>query len=307
MNFIDKEDFKQDDILKIIESKLEESINIEFKNSKALSNDKMVKKEISKDISAFANSDGGIIFYGIDEENHVASNVSFVDGNEFSKEWLENIIISTIQQKIENLKIIPVRFDGDIKKTIYVVKIPKSLNSPHINADKKYYRRHNFQSVPMEEYDVRSSYLKSHDCQVEVEGVFFKSLGIKNNCYQIRVEIHIVNHNYGIAEKYKIACDIINGSNYSISFDNSTDYNVTHKEHCWKVSSNRTIAIFQNEILNALSFNLIIKENNFEEAVNDMKLNVIIYSLEVLSQTEYNIGNTLLEMKKGIDDEKASY
>lgn len=43
-------------------------------------------------------------------------------------------------------------------QTIYIVKIPYSYNTPHISKDKKYYKRYNFESVPMEEYEVRQLY-----------------------------------------------------------------------------------------------------------------------------------------------------
>src|SRR5690606_1312443 len=129
MDILENEDFTPLTIENIIKNNLEESINIEFKSSGALSKQESVKKEISKDVSAFANSDGGIIIYGIEENKHVASKLSFIDGNIFTKEWIENIIISTIQPKIDNLKIIPVRFEDDIKKSVYVLKIPKSNNS----------------------------------------------------------------------------------------------------------------------------------------------------------------------------------
>lgn len=69
----------------IIDNEIEESIHIDFKRSESLSKTDLAKKEISKDISAFANSDGGIIIYGIEEINHKASNFSFVDGNIFHK------------------------------------------------------------------------------------------------------------------------------------------------------------------------------------------------------------------------------
>ncbi len=85
MNLLEQEDFSEESILNIIKSNLEESINIEFKSAKALSKENSVKKEISKDVSAFANSDGGIIFYGIDELNHIATSISYIDGNIFTK------------------------------------------------------------------------------------------------------------------------------------------------------------------------------------------------------------------------------
>ena len=89
-NLLDKTEFTQQDILDIISSRTEESINIDFKDARALSS--RDGKEISKDVSAFANSDGGLIFYGINEDNHVATDVSFVDGNKYNKEWLERLL-----------------------------------------------------------------------------------------------------------------------------------------------------------------------------------------------------------------------
>ncbi len=141
-----------------ITNQIEESIHIEFKSKDALARSDSMKKEVSKDVAAFANSDGGIIIYGIEERNHKAYELSFVDGNEFTKEWLEQIISSTIQRNIPDLEIHPIRKNGDIDKTIYVVQIPISIEAPHISRDKRYYKRFNFESVFMEEYEVRQLY-----------------------------------------------------------------------------------------------------------------------------------------------------
>jgi len=88
--------------------------------------------EIVKDVSSFANSAGGMIIYGIKELNHVADSFTFIDGNIYTKEWIEQVIQSGIQRKIEGLKIFPVRFDDNIEKSIYVIKIPESFSAPHI-------------------------------------------------------------------------------------------------------------------------------------------------------------------------------
>jgi len=180
-NILDKTEFSQANILAIINSRTEESINTDFKGARALSSGD--GKEISKDVSAFANSDGGSIFYGINEINHIATELSFVDGKKYNKEWLENKITSNIQQRIHSILIILVRFGDEIGKTIYVVKIPKSSNTPHINSfDNKYYRRFNFKSVPMEEYEVRDSYLRISQSNVEIESLSVK-LANSDNFY----------------------------------------------------------------------------------------------------------------------------
>ncbi|MCD9015178.1 AlbA family DNA-binding domain-containing protein [Parachryseolinea silvisoli] len=60
-NFFDKTDFSFDDIRSLINNEVEESIHLDFKDAAALDKSDRKKDEISKDISAFANSDGGII------------------------------------------------------------------------------------------------------------------------------------------------------------------------------------------------------------------------------------------------------
>ena len=83
------ETYNIETIKSFINNEIEESIHIEFKSSGALSKKDNEKKEVSKDVSAFANSDGGIIIYGIEEKNHKANDFSFIDGNEYTKEWLK--------------------------------------------------------------------------------------------------------------------------------------------------------------------------------------------------------------------------
>ena len=50
-----------------ITSEIEESLTLEYKSAEALDRNETKKKEITKDVSAMANSAGGIIVYGISE------------------------------------------------------------------------------------------------------------------------------------------------------------------------------------------------------------------------------------------------
>jgi len=302
-NILDKTDFTEQDIHDIITSKFEESINIEFKSAGSLSQAPLVKKEISKDVSAFANSDGGLIFYGIAEENHVASELSFVDGNAFTKEWLENVITSNIQQRIENLKIIPVRFDNDISKTVYVIKIPKSPNRPHINGDKKYYRRYNFQSVAMEEYEVRDSYFKISESKVIIDNYLVKldkhQLLTDWDDYNFKIEVHVGNDGNFLADKYKIACIIYDA--HSVTISNNKKFNITHSaDGEYKISSIDSLPIFPNESLNVLEFDLIIPKNEFANFIEKTKFEFYLHSVgNDVTVTEPNITEL---MKQILDD-----
>lgn len=157
-------EWSQPDLVEMISSEQEESLHLEFKASEALQKTEGAKKEISKDISAFANSDGGTIIYGMVEKNHIAHEIdNGVDADAFSKEWLEQVINSRIQPRIEGIRINPISVSGS--RNIYCVYIPKSTR-PHQAADKRFYKRFNFQSVPMEEYEIRDIYNRQEKPQV---------------------------------------------------------------------------------------------------------------------------------------------
>ncbi|MFT4678383.1 MAG: hypothetical protein ACI9RU_003123 [Litorivivens sp.] len=157
----------------LIHSRAEESIHIEFKAAGALEFTDSKKKEIAKDVSAMANSDGGVIIYGLSEIDHVAKEFSFVDGNVFSKEWLEQVINSKIKRRIPEINIDVIRIGNKIAQSLYVVRIPRSSEAPHMASDGRYYKRFNFESVFMNEYEVRDLFRRVEETQLKLLPVEF--------------------------------------------------------------------------------------------------------------------------------------
>src|SRR5687768_442894 len=107
--------FTQEDIDRYISTNAEESSHLEFKRGDALQKSDQAKFNIGKDVSAFANADGGILIYGIEEKDYKANNLFFVNGNEITKEWLEEVVNSRVQKKINGLKIDPIRYNNKIE------------------------------------------------------------------------------------------------------------------------------------------------------------------------------------------------
>lgn len=139
------------DINNLIVDQVQESIHLDYKESPAV--DKTKRNEIAKDVSAFANSDGGMLIYGIVESNNLPVRMdSGVDHTQYSREWLEQVISSNINPRIDDIRIAAIQISAG--RSVYAVKIPKSLRGPHQAPDKKYYKRFNFQSVPMEDYEI---------------------------------------------------------------------------------------------------------------------------------------------------------
>lgn len=152
----------------VVSAKTTESLTMEFKASGALDNADAKKNEISKDVSSLANSAGGTIIYGMEEDGHCASGLdNGVDLKLYPKEWLENIVISRIHRRVDNVKIwqVPAKTAG---RGYFVVEIPQSTRAPHQASDKRFYKRHNFQSVPMEEYEIRDIALRGSAPDLEI-------------------------------------------------------------------------------------------------------------------------------------------
>ena len=279
MDFFEKEEYNIDDITALIDNEAEESVHLDFKAAGALSKDDKKKTEIAKDVSAFANSDGGIIVYGIEEQEHKAHALSYIDGNTYTKEWLEQVIQDNIQRRIEGLEIFPIRNNGDITKSIYIVKIPRSSNTPHMSADKCYYKRNNFRSVKMEEYEVRDLFYRESTPNLLITSYRFYIKMKTQDFTQFGFVAQIANSSNTIATMYKLNCYIINYTRYdSVSWDRmESDMNYTLLDnHRMKIFQLGKYPLFPNEAIDMLRFSLDIKRENVEAFINNATIELLL-------------------------------
>lgn len=287
----------------LINNEIEESINIEFKSAEALSKVDSKKKELSKDVSAMANSNGGIIVYGINEVNHKADSISFVNGNEFSKEWIEQVISSTIQRNIPELKIFPIREGGDMDKTIYIVQIPESTEAPHICKDKKFYKRYNFESVAMEEYEVRQLYGRRIKSILKLKGYNISYINNEDRYSLFTLQVDVINVGEKYESNYKVNVyfegpvgdvdvswrtdGVYRNNNYTLLSPNKL-----------KITANASSTIYPNESLNVIRFDFKIKSMNVEEVLKTLNVSFKLY----YSNGEDDITTDLTNLYETIKD-----
>ena len=151
-------EFTKEYLTQLIADQIEESSTLEYKAADSLGRSDGKKREITKDVSALANAAGGILIYGIREHgdaerSHLPDVLDSVDQSTFSKEWLDQIV-SLIQPRVDGLRIIPIHVGPGVADYCYVVDIPQG-STAHQALDRRYYKRRNFESTPMEDYEIR--------------------------------------------------------------------------------------------------------------------------------------------------------
>ena len=280
LDLFDKTEFTYDDIEKLIEVGYEESIHLDFKDARALDKSEKKKDEIAKDVSSFANSDGGIIIYGVNELDHKANSISFVDGVEYTKEWLENVINSRIQRRIPGVIIYPIRKDGDLKQTIYLVHVPNSDDKPHLTSSKHYYRRYNFSAVLMEEYEIRDAFYRKRSSKLAFNRITcVKNVNGRETEYSFITTI--ANDSKVVEDTYKVNVyfETTILAHIHVSWEKETnriDYRQM-TESRFKVSATGMMPIFPDETMDVRRWTMRMPTCMTHEFENNTSIEVIVY------------------------------
>lgn len=136
------------DITKLIENKVQESTILDYKQEIGSN------KELCKDISSFANSEGGKIIYGVSEVNEVPKDIMWLNksGN---KERIQQVISAGIRPHLK-IRIYSIENPEDDTKEIVVVDVPAGQSRPYrVEATKKRYCRENTVSGPVDLSEAR--------------------------------------------------------------------------------------------------------------------------------------------------------
>lgn len=188
---------KFEDIENLISAKIRESEVLEYKNANKKFSDKD-KNEIAKDVSAMANSNGGVIIYGVDTDRNDKTMPIKISGvHPDNIESFDRVVNSQIKRDIKGIQKKILSKDSI---SVMVIFIPQSEDSPHQSlADKRYYRRSLTESIPMEHDIVELHFgrrlgpileLEVVDIDKKIDNLFFKEDGFSE---PLRLRLNIYN------------------------------------------------------------------------------------------------------------------
>jgi predicted HTH transcriptional regulator len=116
-------DWDEARLLAYIADGIEESQTLEYKGADSLGRPNSLKDEITKDVSAMANAAGGVLIYGMSEyrepdKKHLPEKLDAINRQEFSREWLEQVI-GNIHPRISEVIISPVTLSSGPNHVAY--------------------------------------------------------------------------------------------------------------------------------------------------------------------------------------------
>jgi Putative DNA-binding domain len=169
-------------LTQLIAGQVEENPELEYKAAPALLREDPKTMEITKDVSSFANSNGGILIYGLAEDpsnRRMPGKIDPVDCKKYSNEWLEQIINSKIRPRIHGLKIHVIDIPECKDQVVYVLEIPKG-DTAHQAEDRRYYRRHNFTTEMLLDHEIRDIMGRQKNPQIRIDFEIAKQANLKS-------------------------------------------------------------------------------------------------------------------------------
>jgi len=141
-----------DDIKSLLDNKIPESDVLDYKEY-MVSDDELIKH-----VTAFANSNGGHIIFGIKESGKGGYPIAVngIESEKINKERIEQIILSNIFPRVQiKQKIIVTENENQF----LVIQIPNSAYRPHFNnKSQRFYKRFQFESIYMQEDEISNMY-----------------------------------------------------------------------------------------------------------------------------------------------------
>ncbi len=163
------------DIDSLVAEQATESAYLEFKRDLPVT-DNSAKNEFVADVSAFANSSGGDIVYGIDEVDGRAGRiVPFTTDADFEARRLQDILLNNVEPRLPGVQVQAVTVSGG---NVMVVRIPQSWAGPHrVKTNQHFYIRDNGRKRQLDVPEIRGLFLRSADQGKQVRDFRTERLG----------------------------------------------------------------------------------------------------------------------------------
>lgn len=147
-------------ITSLVEEQVSEGTYLDFKRDLP-TRDARGTNDLIADVSAFANSSGGDLLYGISENGEgQAAAVAPQPGNmDEEARRIQDVLMSNVEPRIPGIQVQSVTVAGGF---VLIVRVPQSWAGPHrVKSNLQFYVRENGRKRPLDVPEVRGLFLRS--------------------------------------------------------------------------------------------------------------------------------------------------
>ncbi|MFF1643222.1 helix-turn-helix domain-containing protein [Streptomyces sp. NPDC058246] len=129
------DDLTEADLQRAVENHIPEGVDLDWKKD-FYKGTEAAKKELAKDVSAMANTAGGMVVIGVDDgdQDHAHALAPFEPVPGRGEEWIRSVLANWIQPVVPNVGVRPVKSASEVGKIYWVLTVPPSPQVPHAVA-----------------------------------------------------------------------------------------------------------------------------------------------------------------------------
>ena len=164
------------DILKISQSDIERLINdqaqegpyLEYKRELPVAWNDAAKHELLADVTAFANSGGGDLLFGVEEDGDArATRISPLTGIKADTEVrrLQDLILNLSDPRMPGVQVHAIKVEAEGSSgTVIVIRVPQSWHGPHrVRTNQHFFIRDGLRKRQLDVPEIRSLFLRTED------------------------------------------------------------------------------------------------------------------------------------------------
>lgn len=156
-----------EDIRRALGDGVREGLQLEYKREVNTDN----SREWAADVTALANTAGGVIIVGVGDDDGRPGEVVGVNGSDVDglQQWMNSVIRDRVEPTLPGLSIEPVAVDGH---TVLAVAIPRSWAAPHLVRDRsrwQLFRRNSVGKYPVSDViELRGLFAQAEDVATRI-------------------------------------------------------------------------------------------------------------------------------------------
>ncbi|MES2973279.1 MAG: ATP-binding protein [Pseudomonadota bacterium] len=203
---IDKKDLE-----KIIQNAEAESLHLEFKRAAALGRSDGQKKELVKDVTGFANANGGLLIYGIAEGKQdgvvVATAFDPVLDETLNSDWIHSVLRNSTDPPFSGFHVNEISIEPG--KRVLAIEIDAAGTAHQNLADQRYYQRGGAATNPMVGFQIRDLLGRRQKAELKVN-VGFKTTWTDSERERYQLQVAIENTGNVSVEHWRLEVDLPN-------------------------------------------------------------------------------------------------